>query len=589
MADSRFARGLGPAMLAGAALALAWAVAALLSVDRGADFETSYAAALPAARVGDLAAGLALIAAGALAATQPRTRLLGMLSLLAGLAWFGADWEGAESARPILRSLGALVTPFTLVFVFHLVLAAPEGRVQSPAARVGIAAAYTIVGCVTVARAVLRDPLLDLDCWRNCTDNTFLIHADAGLASALDQLMLWSALAIAIALIAFGWRRLVDATGPGRRAMLPIIGPALLAGGCEATYAVALLRTPLEDPDLFGFAAIFIARSLSYTMLGLGLAWTVLRVWRTRARLTRLADDLGEAPPPGMLRNTLAAALGDPGIDVLYPRRSSGQLIDADGHTAEPPDAYRAVATIARGERPLALVLHDPALVNERELGRALGSAARLAVENEALRAEAMAQLHALQASRTRIVDSADATRRALERDLHDGAQQRLLAVSYDLRVVLASVKGDGRTALASTLDTAADEIEAALEELRDLAHGIYPAILTEAGLGPALATLADAAPLPVELGDLPSDRPPPRVERTAYVVVDDAIDDATARGATWLAVKVRHDADRLLVATDDDGTPRSARLVHLADRVGALGGSVDVGSTTLRAAIPCE
>ena len=512
---------------------------------------------------------------------------MGLLALVAGLAWFGADWEGAESAQPILRSLGAVVTPLTLVFVFHLVLAAPDGRVQSPAARVGIVAAYVVVGCATVARAVLRDPLLDLHCWRNCTENSFLVHADAGIARALDELLLWSALAVALGLIGFGWRRLVGATGPGRRAMLPVVGPALLVGAAEATYAITLLRTPLEDPDRTGFAAIFMARSLSYTMLALGLVWTVLRVSRTRARLSRLANDLGEAPQPGMLRDTLAAALGDPSIDVLYPRSGSGQLIDADGHAAEPPAADRAVARIARGNRPLALVLHDPALVNEPELARALGSAAKLSVENEALRAEAMAQLHALQASRARIVETADGARRRLERDLHDGAQQRLLALSYDLRLARAGADGDDRT-LVSTLDAAADEIETALEALRELAHGIYPAILTEAGLGPALGTLADEAPVAVELGDLPSGRSLPGIERTAYVVVDAAIEDAAGRGATWLAVRVERDRERLVVATDDDGAPRSARLVHLADRVGALGGTFIVGDTKLRAELPC-
>jgi signal transduction histidine kinase len=247
------------------------------------------------------------------------------------------------------------------------------------------------------------------------------------------------------------------------------------------------------------------------------------------------------------------------------------------------------VARIARGDSPLALVLHDPALVNEPELGRALGSAARLSVENEALRAEALAQLHALQASRGRIVETADAARRRLERDLHDGAQQRLLALSYDLRLARGGAASESNDELVSMLDAAAAETDTALEELRDLAHGIYPAILTEAGLAPALATLADEAPLPVELGALPPERFPAAIERTAYLLIDEAIADAAGRGATWLAVRIRRDADRLVVAAEDDGTPRGGRLWHLADRVGALGGSLDVADTELRAAIPCE
>jgi signal transduction histidine kinase len=589
MADSRFATGLGLAVLACVVPALAWAIAALLTVDHGGDFETTYAAALPAARVADLAAGLGLVVAGGLAATQVRTRRLGVLALLAGLAWFGADWEGADDAQALLRSLGALVAPFTLVFVFHLALAVPDGRVRSRVARVAVIGAYALVALLTVARAVFRDPLLDLYCWRNCTDNSFLVHADAGIASALGDVLLWSALAIALGLVGFTWRRLLRATGPGRRALLPILGPALLVGASEATYAITLLRTPLEDPDRTGFAAIFLARSGSYTLLALGLAWSLLRVARTRARLARLASDLGEAPRPGRLRDSLATALGDPGIEVLYSRSGRGELIDADGRAAHAPGPDRAVARIARGDRPLALVLHDPALVSEPELARALGSAARLSVENEALRAEAMAQLHALQTSRGRIVESGDSARRRLERDLHDGAQQRLLALSYDLRLARAGAADDDDGQLVSMLDTAVDETDAALEELRELAHGIYPAILTEAGLAPALATLADEAPLPVEVRGVPPERQPPSVETTAYALVAETIEEASRRGATTVTAQVRREGSVLVVAVEDDGALRSSPLVHLADRVGALGGSLDVGDTTLRAKLPCE
>jgi signal transduction histidine kinase len=247
------------------------------------------------------------------------------------------------------------------------------------------------------------------------------------------------------------------------------------------------------------------------------------------------------------------------------------------------------VARIARGERTLALVVHDPVLVDEPELERALGSAAKLSVENEALRAEALAQLHDLSASRTRIVEAGDSARRHLERNLHDGAQQRLLALSYDLRLARAGAARDRDEELVALLDTAGHETTTALDELRELAHGIYPAILTEAGLAAALATLADEAPLPVELGHVTPVRQTPAVETTAYVTVAQAIEDAARRGATFVDVRAGLDDGRLVVVVEDDGAPRSTRLLQLEDRVGALGGTLEVGVTTVHAELPCE
>ena len=215
-------------------------------------------------------------------------------------------------------------------------------------------------------------------------------------------------------------------------------------------------------------------------------------------------------------------------------------------------------------------------------------SAARVAVENERLQAEVRAQVEELQSSRARIVEAGDAERRRLERDLHDGAQQRLLALSYDLRVARSKADAEGDKTVATLVTAATEEAQAAVEELRGLAHGIYPAILAEAGLAPALATLADDAPLPVEFGELPAERYTPAVETAAYVVVAEAVDDAAARGATHVKADVARQEDRLRVTVRGDGAHRTSPLVHLADRVGSIGGSLETGSTTLRAEIPC-
>jgi signal transduction histidine kinase len=233
-------------------------------------------------------------------------------------------------------------------------------------------------------------------------------------------------------------------------------------------------------------------------------------------------------------------------------------------------------------------LVHDIRLRDQPGLLQEVLAAARLAIENEQLQAEVQAQLEELRASRARIVQRADAERRRLERDLHDGAQQLLLALSFDLQLARTTAEAGGDSQVAPLLASAGAQAQTALGELRDLAHGIYPAILAEAGLAPALATLADDAPLPVELGEVTPDRYAPPVETAAYLAVSDAIDDASARDATFVAVRIGRDRGRLVVEVDDDGFARRSQLVTLADRVGALGGSLEAGPRTLRAEIPC-
>jgi signal transduction histidine kinase len=204
------------------------------------------------------------------------------------------------------------------------------------------------------------------------------------------------------------------------------------------------------------------------------------------------------------------------------------------------------------------------------------------------LQAQALAQLDQLRASRVRIVETGDNERRRLERDLHDGAQQRLLALSYDLRLARAQAQADGDSPTGSLLTQATDQAQAALEELRDLAHGIYPAILAEAGLAAALTTLADAAPLPVELHDVVQGRYPAAMETAAYLLVVEALDDAAGRDASHAAVSAVQDGGRLVVTVQDDGTDRTSSMVQLADRVGALEGRLAVEPARLQAELPC-
>ena len=489
-----------------------------------------------------------------------------------------------------MRSLGSLAPPLLLAILFHLVLAFPRGRLQSRVSRGAVFAVYLLAIGVSVARALVRDPLLDLYCWRNCFDNSFLVHADPAVARTLDGIWLRSALAIGLVMVAVVVWRLVAASAAARRALWPGLVPGALAGAAEAAYAAALLHRSFENPRSMGFASIFLVRAGAVTSFALGLAWSVFRTRRTRAAVTSLAAELGDAPPPGKLRETLAAAVGDEQLEVVYPLDGSGGFVDGAGRPAAAPVAGngRAVTSIARDGHVVALVAHDAALLDGSGLELEVGPAARLAVENERLQAEVLAQLENLRASRSRIVERGDAERRRLERDLHDGAQQRLLALSYDLRLARNGAETDGDAQLAARLDMAVAETQTALGELRDLAQGIYPVVLAEAGLAPALATLADTAPLPLDLDEVTTERFTTPVETAAYATIVDATRDAAARGAARVMVYANREGGRLVVEVRDDGAEHRSSLVHLADRIGALAGSLDMGRNGLRAEIPC-
>jgi signal transduction histidine kinase len=323
-----------------------------------------------------------------------------------------------------------------------------------------------------------------------------------------------------------------------------------------------------------------------------GVVWARLR----RSNASNLVVEL-RAGGVETLRDRLAQALGDPTLEIAYWLEQTGTYADAAGHPCALPDGRtRAVTHVLAGGAPVAALIHDPALLEERDLVESVRATAGLVLENERLAAEVRAQLEEVRASRARIVAATDEERRRLERDLHDGAQQRLVALS--LRLALAQADADA--AAGATLDHAREDVERALAELREFARGVHPSVLREDGLDSAVETLARRSPLPVEIIGTARGRLPDPIELAAYFFVSEALTNVARHArATYATVTIAREHGKLTVTVADDGiggadTSGGSGLGGLADRLAALDGTLTVHSepgagTKCVATIPCD
>jgi signal transduction histidine kinase len=339
------------------------------------------------------------------------------------------------------------------------------------------------------------------------------------------------------------------------------------------------------------------------TLFVMGLAPLAFLLGLLDARLARssigdLIVELREEPAAPDLRNALAGALRDPTLDLAYWLPDFQTYVDLQGRPVELPDDPERTATlIERNGRHVAALLHDRALDDERQLLEAAGAAAGMSLENARLQAELRARVEELSGSRARVIEAGQRERQRLERNLHDGAQQRLIALS--LRLSMLEKRLPAEPTLKQELDIARSEIALSLEELRDVARGIHPAVLSIHGLAVAVESLAAKAPLAVRLTlDVP-DRLGEVVEVAAYYVVCEGLANVAkhARAAS-ATVSLQRRRGRLVVEVVDDGvggadTERGSGLRGLADRVEALGGRLRVwtplgGGTRVQAEIPC-
>jgi signal transduction histidine kinase len=529
----------------------------------------------------ELLAGLALVGAGAATWRRRATSLFGPLLSLAGLAWFLPEWNNPAIGSSALFTAGLVLIAACPPLVVHAALAYPGGRLRSPAEQAVVALAYlACLGLLGVLPALLFDPAAE-GC-AQCPRNLLLVSADGELAETLRRVglglgPLWIALVLGLAA-----RRVALGSVAERRLLVPVLVPA-------GVYLLAVAWAFQRSVDR-GFVSndaleltLWSAQALALSLLGLGATWEWVRAKRTRSALAALVVELERSPAPGALGAALARRLGDPALELLYPL-PDGCLVDSGGLQRVPP-RDQELTPLVSGERTLAVIAHRRGLFANPGLAAEVASAARLALDNERLQAVLRAQLEDLRASRARIVEAGDIERRRLERDLHDGAQQRLVALSLAVGLGIAEHRGN-----QPSLERAYQELRLLLAELRELAHGIYPVALAEEGFAAAVEALAEQSRVTVRLrSPLPEGRLDAPVETAAYTVVREM---AGGEQRDWISIDTRREGDRLVLEVTGDGGP-PAELVHLEDRVGAVGGSLGLeppaeGVTCLRAELPC-
>ena len=548
--------------IVGAGLAIGW-----LGADTGV-WGTRVAA--------DLALAWALMAASLVALERTRWRRSRTLLAAAAFALLAADLQWASSH--VLWTLGFLLEASWVALLVQVVLTFPEGRPWSRVALVATAGAYAAtLGGQLVGAFVLPD-----------SRDVLSVAPQQTVADAVDRAQGILGIVVALAVLFLLVRRLLVLRGPARRAQAPLLVAAGLTVPATVLWLVWVSANGDGAPTLET-----IGRAVAL-LVPLGV---VAGIFSSRLRRREASDLVVELRAEGAasLRERLARVLGDPTLEVAY-RLDDGRYVDAAGEPLELPQGPNRTVTLVtvRGEEVAALV-HDPALLDEPALVESVRATAGLVLENERLAAEVRAQLAEVRASRGRIVAAADAERRRIERNLHDGAQQRLVTLSVALG--LAASRDNG--ANSDVLSRALDEVEEAIAELRELARGIHPTLLREEGLEAAVEALARRTPLPVTVEGSVGQRLPDPVELAAYFLVSEALTNVVKHAsASEATVRLERDTGTLRVVVVDDGVggARAAAdsgLAGLRDRLEALDAKLVIESapgrgTTIHTEIPC-
>ncbi|HEY3947089.1 MAG TPA: sensor histidine kinase [Solirubrobacteraceae bacterium] len=538
----------------------------------------------------ELLVGVSLLGCG-LASwwSRPENRL-GQIMVATGFAWFAAELVNASP--PWLNTIGIAIQSVWIVGLIYLLLSFPSGRLMGRLDRWLVAVGLG-VGFGLQVVAMLYGNKVGLRC-SGCANNVIQVFHDNQKALnwlALQRLVGIVLIVTVIVLLVVRWLRAGSAQ---QRAVAPV-----LVAGCATLAALGVTVVM----DLFGDPLGSLPANVYYTVMAtvpVAVMFVSLQRRLARGMVAGLVVELGEPTATAGLRQALARALGDPSLELAYWFPAENRYVNGDGTAVRLPEAdvSRSATFVERDGYPIAVLVHDPVLEHNAELVQSVCAAASLALENERLQAELRARLTELQASRARLVEATDAERRRLERNLHDGTQQRLVSIAMSLGLLETKLPTDATAAQPIVRETR-EALTIALEELRELTHGINPPLLAERGLSAALDELCRRAPLPARLEVSVDRRLLEEVESAAYFTASEALTNAAKHShASEVRMSATYEGGGLIVQVTDDGiggatTGRGSGLRGLADRVEALGGRFTVSSppgrgTTLRAEIPC-
>jgi signal transduction histidine kinase len=488
------------------------------------------------------------------------------------------------STAALPYTLGMTFDLLVAVLFLHVFLAFPSGRLERRGERLLVGAGYAIA---------IGLQLVKMGLGAGGPDNLLAVVTELGAANTVEDIELLALSAIMLA----GLPLLVTRRrAPGHSLRRPI---ALLVD----IFALALVMLALLlVAGAFAWPSFETIRRITFAVIGIAPVAFLIGLLSARLARSSVADlliELRRNPAPADLPAVFGRALRDPSLTLAYWLPEYGSWADLDGRPVQLPeeDSGRAVTVIHGDGVPLAALVHHRSLNDEPELLDAVSAAAGIALENGRLHAELHARLEELSGSRARVIEAGQKERQRLERNLHDGAQQRLIALSLDLRMLEQSLDGDADA--RARIDEARREISLSLNELRDVARGIHPAVVSGHGLAVALESLAARATVPVRLSIELDDRVGERVEVAAYYVVSESLANIGKHAhATSATIGVARANGQLVVEVVDDGvggadSERGSGLRGLADRVEALGGRLRVwtprgGGTRVRAEMPC-